>query len=142
MLVASCATESSSVAPTQSEITETQSPTSNPPSFQSDDPKVLAINLATQLSSAGIGCENPELQQTPILFDGARVDCIVKGAEFRIEVYSVDKFPEMVQYLVENGFGSLSALTNGTSWVCTGSDSALDEAQSIFGGSVALFEDL
>lgn len=143
LFAAGCSSGTNSDSSESPEAGNTETQSSAPlPTENNNDPKSLVNELASQLSADGISCQDPELQETPILFDGARVDCTVNGTEFRIEVYPEDKFPEMVKYLVDNGFGSLTTLTNGTSWVCTGNKDALEAAKSSLGGSIIALENL
>lgn len=142
--MASCSSESTTdngKSPEESQ-TQSQSPSQTPSSSTNQDSKATAMQLANQLSSAGIGCDDANLQDTPILFDGERIDCTIDGAEFRIEVYPSNQFQDMVAYLIENGFGSLQALTDGATWICSGSSTVLEIAKEVLGGSITTLDEI
>lgn len=92
------------------------------------------------LQGAGLRCEDIVLQRTPILYDGARIDCTDSGEEVRIEAHPEDQFKEMASYVADLGFSETPVLTDVKSWTVTGSEDVLAKANTALGGKVKAFD--
>ncbi len=99
----------------------------------------IVSNLATLLQDAGLGCEDIDLQETPILYEGARIDCTILGEELRIEAYPEEQFKEMAAYVADLGFSETLVLTDGKTWTVTASEAVLAKVQKVIGGAAKAF---